>query len=89
MVFNVRNDEPVIDVETNEQRQEHEQRNTDRAQRRADEEQRQLVPNNLDDGFDMVGNQQVFKTPSANMAVAMMLMLMWIWKHKGLIPNLM
>jgi hypothetical protein len=71
LVFNVSNDEPVLDGETYEQRQQHEQRNADRAQRRADEEQRQLVPNNLDDAFDMVGDQQVFKTPSANLAVAM------------------
>jgi hypothetical protein len=42
LVFNVSNDEPVIDGETNEQRQLREQRNADRAQRRADEEQRQL-----------------------------------------------
>jgi len=71
LVFNVSNDEPVLDGETYEQRQQHEQRNADRAQRRADEEQRQLVPNNLDDAFDMVGDQQVFKTPSANLAIAM------------------
>ena len=70
LVFNVSNDEPVVDGETDKQRQQREQRNVDRAQRRADEE-RQLIPNNLDDGFDMVGNQQVFKTPSANVAVAM------------------
>jgi len=55
LVFNVSNDEPVVDGETDEQRQQCEQRNTDRAQRRADEE-RQLTPNNLDDAFDMVGN---------------------------------
>jgi len=71
LVFNISNDEPVIDEENDEQRQQREQRNADRAQRRADEELRQLVPNNLDDAFDMVGNQQVFKTPSANVAVAM------------------
>jgi hypothetical protein len=53
------------------QRQQREQRNDDRAQRRANEEQRQLTPNNLDDALDMVGDQQVFKTPSANVAVAM------------------
>ena len=70
LVFSVSNDEPVVDGETDEQRQQREQRNTDRAQRRADEE-RQLIPNNLDDAVDMVGNQQVFKTPSANVAVAM------------------
>ena len=69
--FNVSNDEPVIDGETDGQRQQRKQRNADRAQRRADEEERQLVLNNLDNAFDMVGNQQVFKTPSANVAVAM------------------
>jgi len=31
----------------------------------------ELVPNNLDDAFDMVGDQQVFKNPSANIAVIM------------------
>jgi len=73
MVLNVSNDKPVLNGETNDQRQQREQRNIDHAQRRAHEEeqQRQLVPNNLDDAFDMVGDQQVFKTPSANVAVAM------------------
>ena len=33
LVFNVRNDEPVVDGETDEQRQQREQRNADRAQR--------------------------------------------------------
>ena len=47
-----------------------EQRNADRAQRRGEEQQRQLVPDNLDDAFDMVGDQQLFKTPSANVAIA-------------------
>ena len=56
LVLNVSNDEPVVDGETDKQRQQHEQRNADRAQQRADEEQRQLVPNNLDDAFDMVRN---------------------------------
>ena len=71
LVFNVSNDEPVIDGETDEHRQQRKQHNADRAQWWADEEQRQLIPNNLDDAFDMVGNQQVFKTPSTNVAVAM------------------
>ena len=70
LVFNVSNDEPVLDGETDEQRQQREKRNADRAQRRASEEQRQLVLNNLDDAFNMVEDQQVFKTPSANVAVA-------------------
>ena len=67
------NDEHVLDGETDDQRQQREQRNADRAQRQAHEEeqQRQLAPHNLDDAFDMVGDQQVFKTPSANVAVAM------------------
>ena len=55
LVFNVSNDEPVVDDETDEQRQQREQRNADRAQWRADEEQ-QLAPHNLSDAFDMVGN---------------------------------
>ena len=59
-----------MDGETDEQKQLGEQRNADRARRRADEE-RQLAPHNLSDAFDMVGDQQVYKTPSANMAVAM------------------
>jgi len=71
LVFNVSNDERVLDRDTDEQRQQHEQCNADRAQRRADEEQWQLVPNYLDDAFDIVGNQQVFKAPSAKVAVAM------------------
>ena len=70
LIFNVSNDEPVVDGETDEQEQLREQRNADRAQRRADEE-RQLAPQNLIDAFDMVRNQPVYKTPSANVAVAM------------------
>jgi len=70
LVFNVTNDEPVVDGETDEQSQLREQRNADRARRRADEE-RQLPPHNLSDAFDMVGDQQVYKTPSANVAIAM------------------
>jgi len=69
LVLNVSNDEPVVEGETDEQRQQREQRNADRAQHRADEE-RQLAPHNLSDAFDMVENQQVYKTPSANVAVA-------------------
>jgi len=70
IVFNVSADEPVVDGETDEQRQLCEQRNADRARRRADEE-RQIPPHNLSDAFDMVGVQPVYKTPSANVAVAM------------------
>jgi len=71
LVLNVSNDKPFLDREADDQRQQREQRNADRAQRRAEEQQRQLVPNNLDDAFDMVGDQLVFKTLSANVAVAM------------------
>jgi len=70
LIFNVSNDEPVVDGETDEQKQLREQRNTDCARQRADEE-RQLAPHNLGDAFNMVGDQQVYKTPSANVAVAM------------------
>jgi len=70
LIFNVSNDEPVVDRETDEQKQLCEQRNADRTRRRADEE-RQLAPHNLSDAFDMVGDQPVYKTPSANVAVAM------------------
>jgi len=56
LVFNVCADEPVVDGETDEQRQLREQRNADRARRRADEEC-QLPPHNLTDAFDMVGDQ--------------------------------
>ena len=56
LIFNVSNDEPVVDGETDEQKQLREQRNADRARRRADEE-RQFAPHNLSDAFDMVGDQ--------------------------------
>ena len=35
------------------------------------DEEWQLTPHNLSDAFDMVGNQQVYKTPSTNVVVAM------------------
>jgi len=70
IVFNISADEPAVDGETDEQRQLREQCNADRARRRADEE-RQVPPHNLSDAFDMVGDQPVYKTPSANVAVAM------------------
>jgi len=70
LVFNVSNDEPIVQGEIDEQKQLREQRNADRARRRADEEL-QFTPHKLGDAFDMVGDQQVYKTPSANVAVAM------------------
>jgi len=59
LVLNVSNDEPILNGETDDQRQQCEQHNTNCAQRRAHEEeqQRQLIPYNLDNTFDMVGNQ--------------------------------
>jgi hypothetical protein len=77
MVLNVSNDEPTVARETNEQRQLHEQRNADRARRRqheAEEEEarrRGPRPHDLANAFSRVGDRQVFRTPSANVAVAM------------------
>ena len=70
LIFNVSNDEPVVEGETEEQKQLRELRNADRARRHVDEE-RQLAPHNLSVAFDIVGDQPVYKTPSANVAVAM------------------
>jgi hypothetical protein len=77
MVLNVSNDEPVVTGETNEQRQLHEQRNANhvgRRQREAEEEEarhRGPRPRDLANAFDRVGDRQVFRIPSANVAVAM------------------
>jgi hypothetical protein len=77
MVLNVSNDEPTVIGETDEQWQPHEQRNADRAKRRqheANEEEayrRGPRPQDLANAFDRVGDRQLFRTPSANMAVAM------------------
>jgi len=70
LIFNDSNDELIVDGETDEQKQLREQCNADRARRRVDEE-RQVAPHNLSDAFDLVGDQQVYKTPSANVVVAM------------------
>ena len=64
----------MADGETNDQRQQREHHNVDQAQRCAHKEeelQRGLHPQNLNNAFDMVGNQKVFKTLSANMVVLM------------------
>jgi len=74
LVLNVSNNEPVADGEIDDQRQHREQRNADQAQRRAYEEEEHqswLHPQNLNNALDMVGNQQVFKTPSTNVAITM------------------
>jgi hypothetical protein len=75
-VLNISNDEPTVVGETDEQRQLHEQRNADRAERRrleAKEEERWRGPRPryLANAFDRVGEHQVFRTPSANMAIIM------------------
>jgi hypothetical protein len=77
MVLNVSNDEPSVVEETDEQRQLREQHNTDRTERRhqeAEEEEaryRGPRPRDLANAFDRVDDRQVFRTPSANVAVAM------------------
>jgi hypothetical protein len=77
MVLNVSNDEPVVTGETDEQWQLHEQCNADRAEHRqheAEEEEacrRGPRPCDLADAFDRVGDRQVFRTPSANVVIAM------------------
>jgi hypothetical protein len=76
MVLNVSNDEPVVVGETDKQRQLHEQRNANHAERRhleVEEEERQRgpQPRDLANAFDSVGERQVFRTPSANVAIAM------------------
>jgi hypothetical protein len=77
MVLNVSNDEPIVMGETDEQRQLHEQRNVDRAKRHhqeAEEEEarrRGPRPRDLANAFHRVGDRQVCRTPSANVAVAM------------------
>jgi hypothetical protein len=76
MVLNVSNDEPVVMKETNEQRQLCEQCNADCVERRClevEEEARRRGPrpHDLANAFDRVGDMQVFRTLSANVAVAM------------------
>jgi hypothetical protein len=77
MVLHISNDEPLVIGETDEQRQLCEQRNTDHAECRhqeAEEEEarrRGPRPRDLANAFDKVGNRQVFRTPSANVAVSM------------------
>jgi hypothetical protein len=76
MVLNVSNDEPVVEGETDEQRQLHELRNTGHTERRhqeveEEEHRRGPRPRDLANSFDRVGERQVFRTPSANVAVAM------------------
>jgi hypothetical protein len=76
MVLNVSNDKPAIAGETDEQWQLHEQHNADRAKCRQHEAKEEAShggprPRDLANTFDRVGDRQVFRTPSANVAVAM------------------
>jgi hypothetical protein len=82
-IFVVSNDEPPRDGETDQERVAREERNTDRRDQRVDLENVEEDAANagvggqhdircdLTDAFDMCDNQQVFKTPSANIVVAM------------------
>jgi hypothetical protein len=76
MVLNISNDEPAVEGETDEQQQLCELRNAGRAEHRrqeAEEEERRRGPRprDLANAFDRVSERQVFRTPSANVAVAM------------------
>ena len=75
MVNVVSNDEPPAVGETEQERLARKARNIDRLNRRqaeAEEARRiRLQPRDLNNAFDRVGEKQVFRTPSANIAVAM------------------
>jgi hypothetical protein len=82
-VFAVSNDETPRDGETDQERAAQEKRNADRRARRVDLENieedatdagadgQHDIRHNLANAFDMCDNQQVFKTPSANIAITM------------------
>jgi hypothetical protein len=79
-IFAVSNDEPPRDGETDQERIAREERNTDRTTRRVDLENakedaaaggQRDIRHDLTDAFNMCDNQQVFKTPSANIVVVM------------------
>ena len=78
MINVVSNDKPSAVGETEQERLAHEARNIDWFNRRqieaeAEEEARRIrvQPRDLNNAFDRVGDKQVFRTPSANVAVAM------------------
>ena len=78
MINVVSNDEPPAVGETEQERLAREARNIDRfnhrqAEAEAEVEARRirLQPRDLNNAFDRVGEKQVFRTPSANVAVAM------------------
>ena len=78
MINVVSNDEPLVVGKTEQERLAREAHNIDRFNRRqaeaeAEEEARciRFQPRDLNNAFDRVGEKQVFRTPSANIAVAM------------------
>ena len=78
MINVVSNDEPPAVGETEQERLAREARNIDRFNRRqakaeVEEEARRirLQPCDLNNAFDRLGEKQVFRTPSANIAIAM------------------
>ena len=78
MINVVSNDEPLAVGETEQERLAREACNVDRFNHRqvkaeAEEEARhvRVQPRDLNNAFDRVGDKQVFRTPSANVAVAM------------------
>ena len=78
MINIVSNDKPPAVDETEQERIAREARNIDQFNRRqieaeAEEEARRIrvQPRDLNNAFDRVGDKQVFRTPSANVAVAM------------------
>ena len=81
MINAVSNDEPPAVDETEQERIAHEARNIDWFNRRqikaeAEEEARRIrvQPRDLNNAFDRVGDKQVFRTPSTNVAIAMAIM---------------
>ena len=78
MINVISNDEPLTVGEIEQERLACEARNIDRFNHRqaeveAEEEARHIrfQPRDLNNAFDRVGEKQVFRTPSANVAVAM------------------
>ena len=78
MINVLSNDEPLVVGETEQERLAREARNIDRfnhrqAEAEAEEEARRIrfQPHDLNNAFDRVGEKQVFRTPSANIAIAM------------------
>ena len=75
MINVISNDEPPAVGETEQERLAREARNIDRLNRRqaeAKEARRiRLQPRDLNNAFDRGGGKRVFRTPSANVAVAM------------------